>query len=246
MLGNTTVQDNGDQLLGASHLYSGDGGKCWKRSDGKDHTMGSCVSHLPLIHDANPDRVESLAHQEEHHGPGPTNLNYLQIILSNGIATEDGGFHVMVHNGLKGEVDWMKRDPNGEWTVTLITDIARGGEEGLRVHMQSSLALLPNGNLRCVLMLETTQECVWGPPGTFMVGVELPLDDSTPSRLNLTTPDTTRAQWLPAQPSVGGAPPEGWPALLYTRGLNAGGFDQNVNEVETEVRLLTFEDPQNP
>lgn len=43
--------------------------------------------------------------------------------------------------------------------------------------------------------------------------------------------------WLPSlQRRSQGAPCER-PALLYTRGHNAGGYDHNVNDLATQVRL---------
>jgi hypothetical protein len=50
-------------------------------------------------------------------------------------------------------------------------------------------------------------------------------------------PDETVAQWLPAQEHPGAAPLDHKPALLYTRGVNAGGFSANVNRQAAQVWL---------
>ena len=62
------------------------------------------------------------------------------------------------------------------------------------------------GQLHAVLMIEDTEECVWGPSGTYIVLVEVTSDGHMSAR-RITTPDAACAQWLPALEHVNKALP---------------------------------------
>lgn len=241
VFGNTRVKENGALLYGASHIASHDGGRTWGDEKGCTLPLPSMASAIPLIVDEDcSDRVQSLSDQQAHDQPGPRNLNYQQIILSNPVVDPKGVLHVVLHNGLTGTADLMSYSTTKNWTAAPLTAAATHGDPKRRVHVQSSLCLTADGHLRAALMVEQTEESVWGAPGTSIVLVEL-RGDGTGARGNqVTIADAARAQWLPAQPQQGTALPERILPLLYTRGVNAGGFGNNENSVKTEVILCRF------
>lgn len=188
-----------------------------------------------------PDRVQSFLDQQERGQPGPRNGNYLQIILSNPVVDASGVVHVVLHNGLTGTADLMSRSTAGHWTARSLTAAATSGARNSRVHIQSSLALLPDGQLRAALMIEQTDESEWGAAGTGIVFVESRGNGAELKSIQVTPSDEGCAQWLPAQPHCVAAMGERLPPMLYTKGLNAGGFSNNQNAVQTEVFLCKVE-----
>lgn len=87
-------------------------------------------------------------------------------------------------------------------------------------------------------MLQPAGSGAWGEPGTHLVRVVIEPDDATPTSMSaetLAAPDEACAQWLPAWEHAGGGRFPEVPALLFTRGENAGGYAQNENDVEAEV-----------
>ncbi len=183
------------------------------------------------------DRVQSLAEQQKHEQTGPRNLNYQQIILSNPVIDPSGVFHVVLHNGLTGTADLMSRSVSGTWTATSLTSAATHGDPVRRIHVQSSLCILPNDRPCAALMVEPTPECVWGAPGTNIVLAELGEDGTCAKSVEVTPSDAEYATWLPAQSHQSGVLPDRVPPLLYTKGVNAGGFGNNENTLKTEVFL---------
>lgn len=238
VFGNTRVKENGSLFYGASHIVSGDGGKTWSDENGLALRLPTSASAIPLIIDEScSHRVQSLSDQQEHSQPGPRNLNYQQIILSNPVVDPGGVVHVVLHNGLTGTADLMSRSAMGNWTAASLTAAATNADPNSRMHVQSSLSLRPDGRLRAALMIEQTKECVWGPLGTSIVFVETGEDGTPQASVRCTPTDPSCAYWLPAQPHYGATVPERVPPLLYTKGVNAGGFGNNNNFVETEVFL---------
>ncbi|TVR55622.1 MAG: hypothetical protein EA426_14800, partial [Spirochaetaceae bacterium] len=182
-----------------------------------------------------------LADQQEHDKPGPSNFNYHQILLSNPVVDTKGVVHVVLHNGLTGTADLMSRSTSGRWTAEPLTVTATDGDPSLRIHVQSSLSVFPDDRLRVALMVEQTEESVWGAPGTNIVVVETRKDCKAMLTARVRPTDPDYAHWLPAQPHHGAAVLGRVPPLLYTKGVNAGGFGNNKNTVKTEVFLCDFE-----
>ncbi len=238
VFGNTRMKEDGALLYGASHIVSDDNGQTWRDETGHDLSPPAQASTIPLIIDENcSDRIQSLSDQQKHSQPGPGNVNYQQIILSNPVIDSNAAVHVVLHNGLTGTADLMSRSPMGDWTAAPLMAAATNGDPTSRIHVQSSLTPLPDGRLRAALMIEQTEECVWGAPGTSIVSVETGEDGTPQPAVQVTPTHPDCAYWLPAQPHYGAAVPERVPALLYTKGVNAGGFGNNNNLVETEVFL---------
>ncbi len=237
VFGNTRVQPDGALLYGAAHIVSHDAGETWRDDEGAVLTLPCPAAATPLLSDDCSGRVQSLSDQQEHAQPGPRNYNYQQINLSNPVVDTEGVVHVVLHNGLAGTADLMSRTALGHWTAESLTAAATHDDPSRRIHVQSSLCLLPDGRLRVALMVEQTEESVWGAPGTSIVLVETGKSGTVENAMQVTPVDPDCAHWLPAQPHPAAPAPEHMPPLLYTRGVNAGGFDNNRNAVQTEVLL---------
>lgn len=237
VLGNTRVLGDGGLYYGASHIISRDAGRTWGPPRGNVLSLPALATNVPLLMgDSSAERIQSLEDQHRYDEPGPRDLNYRQMLLSNPVVDEGGAVHVVLHNGLTGSADLLTCTGDG-LTARSLTTVATGGEEEKRVHMQSSLSLGPADQLHVALMIERTEECVWGPPGTYIVCVDVKTDGSEISMEQLVASDPTYAQWLPAFEHPNPSHLDHVPPLLYTKGVNAGGFSNNKNTVETEVYL---------
>ena len=240
VFGNTRVLADSALCYSASHIFSRDSGKSWCNSSGSTLSLPTPVSSVPLMTgDITTERIQSVEKQREYDLPGPKNVNYQQILLSNPVIDESGAVHAVLHNGLTGSAELMTFI-HGKWSSKPLTTVAASGDgngdAAKRVHVQSSLSIGPAGRLHVALMIEDTGECVWGPPGTYIVLVEVTSDGHMSARY-VTTPDAACAQWLPAFEHVSETSPNHAPPLLYTKGINGGGFGNNKNRVETEVYL---------
>jgi hypothetical protein len=237
VFGNTRVLKNGDLQHSASHVCSTDEGTTWNNDGVGKVGEGISVRDLPLLTpEDDPDRVQTKANFCAE--PGPGHSNYLQILLSNPVVDSTGRLHVVLHNGLNGTADLMTRFPGGEWSSRLLNPLLTGQAKGRRIHLQSSLGLGAGDELHIALMIrpDGVQDCHWGPNGTFTVRWILSDDGST--RMESTTlPDAERASWLPALEHPVLSPLTNFPAMLYTNGLNAGGFSQNRNRIDTRLML---------
>lgn len=241
VFGNTRVEADGTLLYGASHIASSDGGHTWR--DDKDRVLPipSPVSALPLIVDeGRAARVPPRSDQHAQSQRGARSLNYQQINLSNPVVDQRGVVHVVFHNGMAGTADLMSRSAGGLWTATPLTASATQGDPRSRVHVQSSLCLREDGHLCAALMVEQTEENVWGAPGTKIVLVEVGVDGDVIGVDPVPGADADLALWLPALPGQTTVQPRRPVPLLYTRGVNAGGFENNKNSVETDVVLCGF------
>jgi hypothetical protein len=86
-------------------------------------------------------------------------------------------------------------------------------------------------------MTEPTKECIWGAPGTTIVSLQIQADEGKITSRLVAPSDPSTAQWLPALEHPRTKPLDHIPALIYTRGNNAGGFGKNKNELRTTVFL---------
>ncbi len=238
VFGNTRVDADEALFYGASHIASHDGGITWRDDTNTPLSPPATVSAIPLIPDAmTGDRVQSHSDQQAHRDPGPHHFHYQQMLLSNPVMTPDGVLHVVLHNGLTGTAYLMSYESKGSWTHRPLSVPTDPLGSRARIHMQSSLAVTPDGGLRAALMIAPTDDCVWGPPGTDIVLLEMDAKAATPRCIFMTPSPPDCARWLPAQPQ-GGPPPSGHALpLLYTQGRNAGGFSRNKNTTRTDVIL---------
>lgn len=237
VFGNTTLRSGGSRHFSASHLVSPDGGRTWRQACGAAVQPLVAVADLPILTGKpRADRMQSPEDQRRYDQPGPGNFNYQQMVLSNPVVDGGGTVHVVLHNGLDGTAEVMA-GKDGEWTTLPLAPAVAEVAAGCRIHMQSSLSMGPSGRLHAVLMVAPGSACVWGPAGTHLVRVAFDADGTGVEAERLTPPDPACAQWLPALEQPGCISRDHLPALLYTKGVNAGGFGNNQNDLETEVFL---------
>jgi len=236
VFGNTRVLADGALYYGASHLYSDNVGHTWSSfKAGPIESTPAGAEAIPCLEDElSPARIQSSKHQRSFKQPGPQNFNYQQLVLSNPVVDDDGTPHVVVHNGLQGSADLWSH-VGGHWTARALTNALTRGDRQKRVHMQSSLSLDGRGRLHAALMIEPTRQCVWGPPGTYIVRVLASCASRVLKAEDVCLPDKGSAQWLPALAHHAWAGGGSVLPLLYTRGRNAGGFGSNKNKLATEV-----------
>ncbi len=67
--------------------------------------------------------------------------------------------------------------------------------------------------------------------------VDAKLDEPEITAIQVAAPDPSCAQWLPALEHPAGFSQDHIPPLLYTKGKNAGGYENNMNSLECEVYL---------
>jgi len=77
----------------------------------------------------------------------------------------------------------------------------------------------------------------WGARGTALVRMVFAADGHVRHTEPLRPVDSDLPQWLPSLERFCPHAPLQRPALLTTRGINAGGYGQNRNRVRTEVWL---------
>jgi hypothetical protein len=234
---NTRPRAGGSRYHGASHLLSEDGGLSWRQLGGEPLSLPVAVTDLTLIEGPDaPDRIEPPDYEEAHAAPGPLNYNYLQMLLSNPVVDDEGAPWVVVHNGLTGGAALYQGTEAG-WSGVPLLGAVRGLYPGWRIHQQSTLSRHADGTLDAVLMVAPQDVPGWGPDETELVRLWITPEGKIHSVAPVCAPDSAAAHWLPSFERGSGAVSPDLPALLYTRGRNAGGFDQNVNELSTEVWL---------
>jgi hypothetical protein len=226
---------NGRQYHGASYIYSDDQGKTWSGDGaGSFPDLPVKVSELPPLEGmASESRISDNVFIKQYDITGPQSKEYLQMVLSNLVVDNHGIPHLLYHNGLAGSVELMSYR-KGCWGSTLIMDKLSEMESGYRVHMQSSLSVDEQGLIHAAVMMEPTTQNAWGPNGTLTVAGQI---DPATGRVHfekIAEPDSTVAVWLPACEHAATL----HPAILLTKGENAGGFSTNQNELKTHVILL--------
>lgn len=237
-LGNTRVGQDASLYYGASLIVSRDGGENWMALDGAALSLPASVRSIPLITDPeDPARVQSLGEQQIRNEPGPAHFHYQQINLSNPVVDLQGTPHVIVHNGLDGSAG-MASWCDGKWSWRSLNSLLPASEMDRRFHLQSSLSLGAEGKLHAVLMvLPKGKDCTWGPPGTSLLRMIMhPVTGATEWE-TVGRSDPGVAQWLPALARPGAIPGAERPPLLFTQGINAGGFGNNQNAVRCQVFL---------
>lgn len=231
--------EKGSLYHGASHLVSADGGETWSSFPGIIVDTPVKARAVPLVEGSyQPHRIATPAFLEKYAPVGPTSKEYAQIHLSNIVTDTKGIPYFLYHNGFEGTVALMRYE-NG-WTSTDLKTMLAKNYPGYRVHVQSTLTITETGKLYTGLMLEPTQINQWGAPGTSTVVLTIDPTSSKTKEVFSTPIDPEIAQWLPAFVHPQQAVPKA-PFMIYTEGVNAGGFQNNHNEVATKVKLIKFD-----
>jgi len=180
-----------------------------------------------------PERIEA----DYGGAPGPRHSYYHKILLSNPVVDDQGRPWVIVHNLLKGTARLYRHKEPGGWAGVPLNEAVCSVLPGFRIQHCGQLSFHRDGTTEAVLMVAPQREAAWGAKGTELVRLLISPDGSIRRSELVRPPDPTVPHWLPSI--------ERWcwharadrPALMYTRGINAGGFRHNRNRVNTEVWL---------
>lgn len=224
------------RYYGTSHLYSDDSGRTW-RQYGSDRAMELPADGARLARiegdSLDPQRIE------QHYGGerGPGHSYYHKILLSNPVVDERGRPWVVVHNLLRGTAGLYSHDEARDWVGTPLLAAVESVLPGCRIRHCGQLSRGRGGDVEAVLMVSPEAKTGWGADGTTLARLLL-AGDGHIRRAELLRPvESDLPQWLPSLERFCPHAPAERPALLYTRGRNAGGYEQNRNRVRTEVWL---------
>jgi hypothetical protein len=224
------------RYYGASHLYSNDSGQTWRQFGG--------AGPLPLPADAAKlARIESRAMPPERiettYGGtrGPLHSYYHKMVLSNPVIDSRGHPWVVVHNILAGDALLYRHDEGGTWVSTPLAGAVSSLLPGYRIRHCSQLSRRRDGSIEAVLMVSPETGVGWGDQGTTLIRLVVDLAGQVLHKNMVRAPEVGMPHWLPSLERWCPHAPIDRPALLFTRGRNAGGYGNNVNSVKTEVWL---------
>ncbi|MBM3859855.1 MAG: hypothetical protein FJ395_09425 [Verrucomicrobia bacterium] len=239
---NTRKLSDGGYYYGASHLFTTDGGKTWRQL-GAGH-----VSHLPvdaaglkLIEGSEPCAARSQPKTHERWlaqtQRGPEYYYYNEMVVSNPAVDKAGRPWVILHNLLTGKAE-LRRGGTDGWRAFPLCDALAKAFPGCKVSHAGQLAFCSGGSLEVILtMVPAASVSAWGHPETRLVRIELNADGDVLRAGAVSDPMPGVPDWMPSIERRAAGVAVARPALLFTRGLNAGGFAKNKNEIKTQVWL---------
>jgi len=229
------------RYYGASHLYSDDAGQTWRQfGDAGPLALPADAAGLARIEGPAmaPERIEAHYRRVE---PLALSSYYHKMVLSNPVIDSRGRPWVIVHNLLAGDAQLYRHEEGGLWIGIPLREPVRAVLPGYRIQHCGQLARHGDGSIEAVLMVSPEAELAWGAGGTTLVRLVFDGEGRELRKELVAQPEPGMPQGLPSIERWCPHAPVGRPALLYTRGVNAGGGKQNVNDVKTEVRLQTQE-----
>lgn len=224
------------RYYGASHLYSDDSGNTW-RQFGEDGPLVLPAPGTEL------KRIESDTMQPERieatygGAPGPLNSYYHKILLSNVAVDENDQPWVIVHNLLKGSAQLFHHKDSAGWVGIPLDQAIRSILPGFHILHCGQVSRHRDGTIEAVLMVAPKDQRAWGAKGTELVRILVGTDGSVRHSELVCPIAPDMPHWLPSIERWCWHAPVDRPMLLYTRGINAGGYQHNWNQVKTEVRL---------
>ena len=166
---------------------------------------------------------------------GPLNSYYHKMVLSNPAVDERGRPWVIVHNLLAGDAQLFRHEEYGPWVGTPLAEPVRTLLPGYRIRHCGQLSRHRDGTVEAVLMVSPEAAVGWGEKSTSLVRLEFDAQGQVVHQSLVRAPEPDMPHWMPSLERWCWRAPVDRPALLYTRGLNAGGYSNNVNIVKTEV-----------
>ena len=240
VISNVRALPDGSYYYGASALCSEDGGRQWRRAGGDGPlVLPADVGDLAPLDGPglSPARIQSPADRQRQAARGPGQYYYNEILLSNPAPDERGCPWVILHNILSGEAD-LYRLEGDRWIALPLTPAVREVAPGHRISHAGQLSRHRDATLEAVLTVAPEGTHEFGAPGTKLVRLLAHPDGRVEHAESAVAPSTDGVpDWLPSLQRWSWQAPCERPALLYTRGHNAGGYDHNVNDLVTEVRL---------
>lgn len=224
------------RYYGASHLYCDDSRASWRQFGAAEPlALPVPAAKLRRIESdtLDPQRIEA-----HYGGPaGPLHSYYHKILLSNVAVDEQGRPWVVLHNLLEGTARLYRHEQSAAWVGVPLDDAVRSILPGHHIRHCGQLSRHRDGTIEAVLMVAPKAEQGWGDKGTELVRVLVSPDGSIRRSELVCAPDPDMPHWLPSIERFCWHAPIDRPALLYTRGINAGGYSRNRNRVETEAWL---------
>lgn len=239
VLSNTLpVPDAGPKAryYGASHLYSDDSGETWRQfGDTRPLVLPAPGAELKRIES---DTMQSERIEAKYGGAaGPLNSYYHKILLSNVAADKNDQPWVIVHNLLEGRARLYHHEDSAGWTGIPLDQTVRSVLPGFHIMHCGQVSYHRDGTIEAVLMVAPEDQQAWGAKGIELFRLLVGADGSI-TRSELVCPiDPDMPHWLPSIERWCWHAPVDRPMLLYTRGINAGGYQHNRNRVKTEIRL---------
>lgn len=225
------------RYYGASHLYSDDSGATW-RQFGAAEPVPAAAEGARLRRIEGPGMPAERIEAEYRYGtPLALSSYYHKMVLSNPIVDRAGRPWVILHNLLTGDAELSRHEEQGAWVGTPLRPLVQALLPGYRIQHCGQLARHPDGSIEAVLMVSRAGEIAWGSPSTTLARLRFDPAGKALATNVVCPPDSSIPCWLPSLERWSPRAPGARPALLYTRGVNAGGGRQNVNSVTTEVWL---------
>ena len=232
------VPDRGPdaRYYGGSHLYSDDSGETWRQlGRPKPLRLPAPAAELARIEGDGmaPERIEA-----RYGGPrGPRHSYYHKILLSNPVVDEGGRPWVIVHNLLDGSAELFRHTEAGRWAAIPLLDHVRSVLPGFGIRHCGQLSRHGDGTIEAVLMVAPERERGWGTKGTELVRLLVSPAGTVTAAALVRPRDPEMPHWLPSLERWCPHAPIDRPALLFTRGINAGGYEHNRNRVNTGIWL---------
>jgi len=224
------------RYYGASQLYSDASGHTWRQLGvAEPLALPTPAAELKRIEGdgMDPERIEP-----EYGGPpGPLHSYYHKILLSNVSVDDQGRPWVIVHNLLKGTAALYRYEASSAWVGLPLSDAVCAVLPGFDVRHCGQVSRHGDGTIEALLMAAPPPERGWGANSTELVRLLIRPDGSICGSELIRPPDPETPHWLPSIERWCWHAPVDKPALMYTRGINAGGYQHNRNQVNTEVWL---------
>lgn len=138
----------------------------------------------------------------------------------------DGTLHLIIGGHHAPFVHYRMPTGSDQWQIVCF-----------RIQHCGQLSRHRDGTIEVVLMVAPEPERGWGSKGTELVRVLVDPNGSVRHAELVRPCDTDMPHWLPSIERWCWHAPIAKPALLYTRGINAGGYQHNRNCINTEVWL---------
>jgi len=237
---NTRKLPDGSYYYGAAALCSGDGGEQWHQA-GAQAPLALPVDMGELEPLDGPNlaraRIQPPQQWQQQAARGPGQYYYNEILLSNPVIDEQERPWVILHNLLLGEAALFHQEGDGFVGLPLAKALGEVAP-GYRISHAGQLSRHRNGTLQAILTVAPEGVREFGAVGTAMVRLLVrPEGEVTLAEFAVEPAADGTPDWLPSLERWSWQAPFDRPALLHTHGHNAGGYEHNVNDLMTTVRL---------
>ncbi|WP_425396035.1 BNR-4 repeat-containing protein [Aeoliella sp.] len=229
------------RYYGAAHIYSDDGGDTWKQLD-NDKPLSTPIAADALYRIEGNGMTASRTSPTHRGKGGPWHPYVYRMMLSNISLDEHNNPRIIMGNLMDGTAKLWRHTSDAGWESQelkhhLDSLVEKSDLPPYRIQHLPCVARLPNGHLQVVLMVSPIASTGWGADYTRLARLEFDADLQFQSIEWVAQSNSRDADWIPSLEFYDHRDPYRTPAMLFTRGRNAGGYSNNVNDVETEVLL---------